>query len=120
MNKYFKGYITRENAVKVMCRETCHPGVRCPDTYCVEMWDKFKDIPNEDVRPVRKGKRNRYAGDERMSGKNDIKVVTDLKPKDTRACEICGRLTDRIDMHICSYCRHALALIIREWEVEAP
>lgn len=52
MNKYFKGYITRENAVKVMCRETCHPGVFCPDTYCVEMWDKFKDIPNEDVRPA--------------------------------------------------------------------
>ena len=52
MNKYFKGYITRENAVKVLCRETCHPGVLCPDTYCVEMWEKFEDIPNEDVRPV--------------------------------------------------------------------
>lgn len=65
MNRYFKGYITRENAVRVLCRETCHPGPFCPDSYCVEMWEKFKDIPNEDVAPVKRGEWKRFAVNDR-------------------------------------------------------
>lgn len=52
-----------------------------------------------------------------MSETKNIIINTEIKPKYARACEICGRATESIDMHICSYCRYALALLIREWEV---
>lgn len=42
-------YINREDAVRILCRETCHPGAFCPDSYCVEMWDKLSEIPSADV-----------------------------------------------------------------------
>jgi len=41
-----------EDAIKVLCRETCHPGMLCPDNYCVEMWDAFKDVERVDAVPV--------------------------------------------------------------------
>lgn len=52
-----------------------------------------------------------------MKKEEYIEVITEVKSKDARACEICGGLTDSIDMHICGYCRHALALMIHDWEV---
>ena len=42
-------YIKREDAVWVLCQETCTPGPICPDFYCIEMWEKFKDVPSADV-----------------------------------------------------------------------
>lgn len=33
-----------EDAIKVLCRKTCHPGIACPDIYCKEMWDEFEDV----------------------------------------------------------------------------
>ena len=39
-----------------------------------------------------------------------------VTPQITRACEICGGYTDTIEDHICGYCRHALALMIRDWD----
>lgn len=51
-----------------------------------------------------------------MSKTKTIKIKTDVTPQITRACEICGGYTDRIEDHICAYCRHALALMIRDWE----
>lgn len=41
-----------EDAIKVLCRKTCHPGVLCPDNYCVEMWDEFEDVERVDAVPV--------------------------------------------------------------------
>lgn len=51
-----------------------------------------------------------------MSKAETIKINTEIKPKITRACEICGGYTDRIEDHICGHCRHVLALMIRDWE----
>ena len=51
-----------------------------------------------------------------MSKTKTIKINTDVTPQITRACEICGGYTDKIENHICGYCRHALALMIRDWE----
>lgn len=51
-----------------------------------------------------------------MSETKTIKINTDVAPQTTRACEICGGYTDRIEDHVCGYCRHALALMIRDWE----
>ena len=45
-----------EDAIKVLCRKTCHPGVFCPDSYCVEMWDEFKDVERVDAVPVKHGR----------------------------------------------------------------
>ena len=41
-----------EDAIKVLCRETCHPGMLCPDKYCAEMWDEFEDVERVDAVPV--------------------------------------------------------------------
>ena len=38
-----------EDAIKVLCRKTCHPGVACPDIYCKEMWDEFEDVERVEV-----------------------------------------------------------------------
>lgn len=45
-----------EDAIKVLCRETCHPGMLCPDNYCVEMWDEFEDVERVDAVPVKHGR----------------------------------------------------------------
>lgn len=45
-----------EDAIKVFCRKTCHPGVACPDIYCKEMWDEFEDVERVDVVPVVHGR----------------------------------------------------------------
>lgn len=45
-----------EDAIKVLCRKTCHPGVLCPDSYCVEMWDEFEDVERVDAVPVVHGR----------------------------------------------------------------
>ena len=45
-----------EDAIKVLCRETCHPGMLCPDNYCAEMWDEFEDVERVDAVPVRYGR----------------------------------------------------------------
>ena len=45
-----------EDAIKVLCRETCHPGMLCPDNYCAEMWDEFNDVERVDAVPVRYGR----------------------------------------------------------------
>lgn len=44
-----------EDAIKVLCRKTCHPGIACPDIYCKEMWDEFDDVERVDAVPVRHG-----------------------------------------------------------------
>jgi len=41
-----------EDAIKVLCRETCHPGMLCPDNHCTEMWDEFNDVERVDAVPV--------------------------------------------------------------------
>ena len=41
-----------EDAIKVLCRKTCHPGIACPDIYCKEMWDEFEDVERVDAVPV--------------------------------------------------------------------
>lgn len=38
-----------EDAIKVLCRQTCHPGIACPDIYCKEMWDEFEDVERVEV-----------------------------------------------------------------------
>jgi len=38
-----------EDAIKVLCRKTCHPGIACPDSYCVEMWDELEDVERVEV-----------------------------------------------------------------------
>lgn len=45
-----------EDAIKVLCREKCYPGMLCPDNYCVEMWDEFEDVERVDAVPVRHGR----------------------------------------------------------------
>ena len=45
-----------EDAIKVLCRETCHPGMLCPDNHCTEMWDEFNDVERVDAVPVRYGR----------------------------------------------------------------
>ena len=52
MNKKLDDLIRIEDAIKVLCRKICHPGVVCPDGYCVEMWDEFNDIERVDAVPV--------------------------------------------------------------------
>lgn len=41
-----------EDAIKVLCREKCHPGALCPDNYSAEMWDEFEDVERVDAVPV--------------------------------------------------------------------
>lgn len=38
-----------EDAIKVLCHKTCHPGIACPDIYCKEMWDEFEDVERVEV-----------------------------------------------------------------------
>lgn len=38
-----------EDAIKILCRKTCHPGTACPDIYCTEMWDEFKNVERVDA-----------------------------------------------------------------------
>ena len=45
-----------EDAIKVLCRKTCHPGIACPDIYCKEMWELFEDVERVDAVPVRHGR----------------------------------------------------------------
>ena len=33
-----------EDAIRVLCGKTCHPGVFCPDNYCMEMWEAFDGV----------------------------------------------------------------------------
>lgn len=41
-----------EDAIKVLCRKTCYPGIACPDIYCKEMWDEFEDVERVNAFPV--------------------------------------------------------------------
>ena len=47
-----------EDAIKVLCRKTCHPGVACPDIYCREMWEAFEDAERVEVVRCRDCKHN--------------------------------------------------------------
>lgn len=38
-------HIKREDAIKALCKSKCHPGVLCPDEYCVEVREVFDNIP---------------------------------------------------------------------------
>ena len=38
-----------EDALRVLCRKTCTPGIACPDGYCVEMWEEFEDVKRVDA-----------------------------------------------------------------------
>lgn len=51
-----------------------------------------------------------------MSKTETIKINNDVTPQITRACEICGGYTDRIEDHICRHCRKALFSIIHNSE----
>lgn len=48
----FGALIRIEDAIKVLCRKTCHPGAFCPDVYCSEMWEAFDDVERVDVIPA--------------------------------------------------------------------
>ena len=37
------------DAVWLLCKKTCTPGIACPDAICCEMWEEFKDIPSVDA-----------------------------------------------------------------------
>lgn len=41
-----------KDAIMILCQKTCHPGVFCPDDYCVEMWDEFKNVERVDAVPI--------------------------------------------------------------------
>ena len=41
-----------EDAIKVLCRRVCHPGMFCPDAYCTEMWELLEDVERVDAVPV--------------------------------------------------------------------
>lgn len=41
-----------EDAIKVLCRRVCHPGIFCPDSYCTEMWELFEDVERVDAIPI--------------------------------------------------------------------
>ena len=41
-----------EDAIKVLCRRVCHPGILCPDAYCEEMWELLEDVEGVDAVPV--------------------------------------------------------------------
>ena len=45
-------YIKLEDAIAVLCKETCHPGPLCPDNYCVEMREKFRRLYNREIETV--------------------------------------------------------------------
>lgn len=64
-----------EDAIKVLCRKTCHPGVFCPDSYCVEMWDEFEDVERVDAAPLKHGR---------------WKAVKDGEDDYKRICSCCG------------------------------
>lgn len=32
--------VSREEVMKLLCKETCHPGAFCPDCYCKEIREK--------------------------------------------------------------------------------
>lgn len=49
-------YITREDAMWAACKALCHPGVLCPDNYCIEVRKVFDAIPAADVAPVVRGR----------------------------------------------------------------
>ena len=38
-----------EDAIKVLCRRVCHPGILCPDAYCKEMWELLEDVERVDA-----------------------------------------------------------------------
>jgi len=44
------------DAIKFLCRKYCYPGLLCPDSYCVEMWDELEDVERIDAVPVRHGR----------------------------------------------------------------
>ena len=44
------------DAINVLCCKRCYPGLFCPDSYCVEMWDEFEDVERVDAVPVRHGR----------------------------------------------------------------
>lgn len=44
------------DAINVLCCKKCYPGLFCPDSYCVEMWDKFEDVERIDAVPVKHGR----------------------------------------------------------------
>ena len=48
-------HIKREDAIKALCKSKCHPGVLCPDEYCVEVREVFDNIPAAQPEIVRCG-----------------------------------------------------------------
>ena len=54
MMKPYKGKLTdnilREDAIKALCKSKCHPGVLCPDEYCLEVREVFDGIPSQPER----------------------------------------------------------------------
>lgn len=41
-----------KDAIMILCQKTCYPGVFCPDDYCIEMWDEFKNVERVDAVPI--------------------------------------------------------------------
>ena len=46
-----KDAVSREEVIKLLCKETCHPGARCPDNYCVEVREKVNALPSAQPEP---------------------------------------------------------------------
>lgn len=67
-------HIKREDAIKALCKSKCHPGVLCPDEYCVEVREVFDNIPAAQPEIVRcKDCKHRY-----IDGENVRYNVCDL------------------------------------------
>ena len=86
-----------EDAIKILCCKTCHPGVFCPDIYCKEMWDEFEDVERVEVK--RKGqwitnKYNQIVCSEcavpALEVETGCLVNRHLEPYKTHFCPNCG------------------------------
>ena len=91
-----------EDAIKVLCRETCHPGVFCPDNYCAEMWDEFNDVERVDAVPVRHGRWVHHPeigwGSTWLCSECGEKTVeTVMGEPRYKFCPMCGAKMDRKD-----------------------
>lgn len=52
-----------------------------------------------------------------MSDTKTIKTGPIANAKISRACEICGNPTERIELHICPQCRYHLQTMMSAWMV---
>lgn len=87
-------YISRETAIAAACYGFCHPGIRCPDTPCMEQTKYLRELPPADVVQVVHGQWIK----EYWHGKR------------TRCCSVCNITQtvnvyeDKVKFNYCPYC----------------